>query len=141
MRRRFVLLSVVSLSMTLASCAAEQAEMAAKARSDLVGLSQSTIRMCAGLATKVEKDRSGDIWMYEHGTSSPGGFASPTLVAPIVGGVQLNQPNGYCRVQLRFVNNRVAEVQYAGETDIMGARDAACAQMVRTCLEQRERQR
>jgi hypothetical protein len=119
----------------LAGCGIREAELAQQARDGLVGLSPSDIRMCAGLAAKTEKDKSGDIWMYEHGTTVPGGFPSPTVSVPLVGGVQANPSSGYCRVQFRFVKDRLAAVEYAGETDIMGNRDAACAQMVKTCLQ------
>jgi hypothetical protein len=124
-----------ALIMSLASCGVREAELAEQGRSGLVGLSQSDIRMCAGFATKAEKDKTGDIWMYEHGTSSPDSM-TPTVGFPLAATVQFNAPNaGYCRVQLRFVKDRVAAVEYAGETDMMGHRDAVCAQMIRTCVE------
>jgi hypothetical protein len=123
------------IALSLSGCGAHEAEIAKQGRSGLVGLSQSDIRMCAGLATKTEKDKAGDIWMYEHGTSSPDGM-TPTVGFPFAASVQFNAPNaGYCRVQLRFVKDRVAAVEYAGETDMMGHRDAVCAQMIRTCME------
>jgi len=124
-----------AMIMSLAGCGAREAEIAEQGRSGLVGLSQSDIRMCAGFATKTEKDKTGDIWMYEHGTSSPDS-TTPTVGFPLAATVQFNAPNaGYCRVQLRFAKDRVAAVEYAGETDMMGHRDAVCAQMIRTCVE------
>ncbi len=36
--------------------------------------------------------------------------------------------------QLRFVNGKVVQVQYAGATDIGDAEDAVCGEIVRTCV-------
>ena len=135
MRRVWILVACLASSALLASCGAREAEIAQQARGGLVGLSQSDIRMCAGLAAKTEKDKTGDVWMYEHGASMPGGFPAPTVLVPMGGGVTFNQPTSYCRVQFRFVKDRVAAIEYSGETDLFGNRDAVCSQMIRTCLE------
>jgi hypothetical protein len=118
----------------LTGCAEREAEWAQRGRENLVGLDQSTIRMCAGLPTGTAKDGPGEIWMYEHAASAPGGVAPPTFTIPPGLNVGGQPPTGYCRVQLRFVGGKVAQVQYAGATDIANAQDAICGQIVRTCL-------
>ncbi len=92
--------------------------------------------MCAGFATKIEKDKAGDIWMYEHGTSSP------DSMTPTVGISAAPRPCSSMRPMPAIAacnsaspTDRVAAVEYAGETDMMGHRDAVCAQMIRTCVE------
>ncbi|MEY9185896.1 hypothetical protein ABIG06_007451 [Bradyrhizobium sp. USDA 326] len=120
--------------LVLAGCAGQDAEWAQRGRASLIGLDQSAIRMCAGLPAGTAKDGSGEIWMYEHAASPPGGIAPPTLTLPPGLNIGGQAPSGYCRVQLRFVRGKVTEVQYAGNTDIGSARDAACGQIVKTCL-------
>lgn len=125
---------LVLMLLVLNGCAEKEAEWAQSGREKLLGLDQSEIRMCAGLPTGTTKDGAGEIWMYEHATSPPDGIAPPTFTIPPglnIGGQPIT---GYCRVQLRFVKGKVAQVQYAGATDIGDARDAACGQIVRTCL-------
>jgi hypothetical protein len=132
MRLRLWMLLLAPL--VLDGCAEREAEWARRGRESLIGLNQSNIRMCAGLPTGTVKDGAGEIWMYEHAASAPGGIAPPAVTIPPglnIGGQPLN---GYCRMQLRFVGGKVAEVQYAGNTDIGDARDAVCGQIVRTCL-------
>lgn len=129
-----VLTSLVLASLVLSGCAEQEAEWAQRGRASLVGLDQSAIRMCAGLPSGTTKDGSSEIWMYEHAATPPGGVAPPTLTVPPGLNVGGQAPSGYCRVQLRFVRGKVAEVQYAGATDIGSARDAVCGQIVRTCL-------
>jgi hypothetical protein len=125
---------LVLMSLVLAGCAQKDAEWAQSGREKLVGLDQSAIRMCAGLPTGTTKDGKDEIWMYEHATSPPDGIAPPTFTIPPGLNIGSQPITGYCRVQLRFVKGRVTQVQYAGATDIGSARDAACGQIVRTCL-------
>jgi hypothetical protein len=131
MQARFVRLLALAAVSGLTGCAEKEAEWARRGQESLIGLDQSAIRMCAGLPTGTVKDRRGEIWMYEHAASAPGGAPVPSLTIPpgfTIGG---QQPNGYCRVQLR---GKVTEVQYAGATDLWEKPHAACGPMVRTCL-------
>jgi hypothetical protein len=132
MRLRLQVLVLACL--VLSGCAEREAEWARRGRESLIGLNQSNIRMCAGLPTGTAKDGRGEIWMYEHVASFPGGIAEPEIIIPPVLNLNSQPLTDYCRVQLRFVDGKVAEVQYAGATDIGGAQDAACGQIVRTCL-------
>ena len=132
MRHRLQMLVLTPL--VLAGCAEREAEWARRGRENLIGLDQSAIRMCAGLPTGTTKDGPGEIWMYEHAASPPGGVAPPTFTVPPGLNIGGQSPTGYCRVQLRFVAGKVAQVQYAGATDIESAQDAVCGQIVRTCV-------
>jgi hypothetical protein len=125
---------LVLIPLVLTGCAEREAEWALRGRDSLIGLDQSAIRMCAGLPTGTAKDGKGEIWMYEHAASPPGGIAPPTVTLPPGLNIGGQSPAGYCRVQLRFVGGKVAQVQYAGATDIGEAQDAVCGQIVRTCL-------
>jgi len=91
--------------------------------------------MCAGHPGNEDKIAGGEIWMYEHTATPPGGVT----VAPVLpaGGVTISPVNGYCRVQLRMQDGRVTEVSYAGATAEFGERDAACAPIVRNCIDYR----
>jgi hypothetical protein len=132
MRLRLRMLILAPLVLT--ACAEREAEWARRGRDSLVGLDQSTVRMCAGLPSGTAKDGTGEIWMYEHAASPPGGVALPAVTIPPGVNIGGQPPTGYCRVQLRFVKGKVAQVQYAGATDIGSAQDAVCGQIVRTCL-------
>lgn len=123
----------------LAGCADQEARWALEGRSDLIGLDQSTIRMCAGLPTGTVKDGRSEIWTYEHTTSSPAGVAPVAVTLPLGLSVGGSAPVGYCRVQMRFVHGKITEVHYAGATDIGSFQDAACGQIVRGCLPQEGR--
>ena len=132
MRPRLRMLVLAPL--VLSGCAERDAEWAKRGRESLIGLDQSNLRMCAGLPTGTAKDGTGEIWMYEHAASAPGGIAPPTLTLPPGVNIGGQAPTGYCRVQFRLVNGKVAQVQYAGATDIGDAQDAVCGEIVRSCV-------
>ena len=119
----------------LPGCGGQEAQLARYGKVALIGLNQSELRVCAGFPAKNEKDKDGEVWMYEHGASMPGGYTAPGVGLPWGGSISGNAPNGYCRAQFRFVAGRVTEVPYAGETDLWGNRDAVCAQIIRNCLD------
>lgn len=125
----------------LSGCGAHEARLASLARFRLAGLSQSDIRMCAGMPGGVAPDGRAEIWMYEHGGTTPGGMVAPGLSVPTpTGPVSVGvATDGYCRVQIRFVEGKVVEVDYAGQTSIGAARDAFCAPIVQSCLWRKER--
>lgn len=123
----------ICLLIFVSACAERDAENARTAKEALLGYTQSQIRMCAGLPTGTSKDGAGEIWMYEHAAASPGGITPSIPTLPV--GVQVSGASGgYCRVQLRFTAGRVAEVQYAGASDLLEARDAVCGPIVRNCV-------
>jgi hypothetical protein len=94
------------------------------------------ILMCAGHPTSEDNVSGGKIWMYEHGEATTGGLTFQPVL-PVVG-AQITEPNtGYCRVQMRFAGGKVAEVSYAGATNVWGRKDAICAPIVRNCLDYR----
>lgn len=117
----------------LCGCAARDAEIANRARAELVGMADSDLRMCAGHPTSEDNIPGGRILMYEHAAASSGLTVTPVI--PVIG-AQIGQPNGaYCRTQLKMVGGRVTEVSFAGATDLWGGRDAVCAPIVRNCLD------
>jgi hypothetical protein len=133
------LLTFLLVALPLAGCADREAKWALEGRTSLIGLDQSSIRMCAGLPNGTVKDGRSEIWMYERNTSSPSGIAPVAVTLPLGLSVGGSVPVGYCRVQMRFAGGKVTEVHYAGATDISQYRDAACGQIVRGCLPQEGR--
>ncbi len=126
---------LASAAFAFTGCATHYAEIAQDAKGGIIGYTADDILMCAGHPTTTDRIGGSEIWMYEHAAVTPGGVSNPTVISPF-GGASLTSTAGqYCRVQLRFVRGRVAEVSYAGATEIWGARDASCAPIVRNCLE------
>ena len=131
--RAFRSISFIVLMFTFGGCAVRDAELALRAKSELIGLRENDLRMCAGHPTNEDHIPGGKIWMYEHAEAVSAGI---TITPALPLGTVLTPPNGgYCRVQFRIVNAKVAEVTYAGATDEWGRRDAGCAPIIRSCLD------
>lgn len=135
-RRLFFPVVCFAFCQLLLGCAIENAQLALRGKSELVGLSERDVLMCAGHPTNEDAIPGGKIWMYEHGEAASGGFTIQPILP--LAGAQVTQPSGgYCRVQFRFASGRVAEVSYAGATDVWGRKDAVCAPIIRNCLDYR----
>jgi hypothetical protein len=48
--------------------------------------------------------------------------------------VNIGAPSGTCSMQVRFVDGKVVEVAYVGDTDIAGIPHAYCAPLIRNCI-------
>ena len=126
-------ITALVLAVLLPGCAGRDAELAARGKASLMGLSQTDMRMCAGFPNNTGSFAGEDFWMYEH-AAAPSGVFMPAYNLPWGG--QIGAPGGgYCRVQLRFVRGKVVEATYAGQTEIWGSPDAACAPIVKTCID------
>lgn len=126
-------MAFIALMSALGGCAIKNADLALRAKSELIGLRENDLRMCAGHPTNEDNIPGGKIWMYEHADAIPAGI---TITPALPLGTVLTPPSGgYCRVQFRITNAKVAEVTYAGATDQWGRRDAGCAPIVRSCLD------
>jgi hypothetical protein len=115
----------------------EDATVAA-ARTALVGMSETDVRMCAGFPSRTADIQSGQIWTYER-TINRGGLnlALPNIdvgTIPALGGSLSVAPGGYCNMQVRFSNGRVAEVEYAGDNDLPRRRNALCEPLIDECV-------
>ena len=129
--------AAITLCAGLAACAREDGRIADAARTSVVGYSQKDIRMCAGFPTQTYKDGATEFWSYKGDASSGGGIAVSTPLAVVPGLSQTTNvaaPSGSCSMQVRFVQGRVAEIAYSGDTDMAGVAHAFCAPLIRNCL-------
>jgi hypothetical protein len=116
----------------LGGCAYQDAHLAQVAQRSLIGASKAELDMCAGLPTKSERiDADTEMRSYERAADTNSGI---NLSFPVIGG-GLNVGNaGYCHATFKLVDDRVAELRYAGETSKIGAEDAVCGPIVASCV-------
>jgi hypothetical protein len=109
------------------------------ARTVMVGLSEADVRMCAGFPTTgaliAEKEK---IWTYQRvyprGTLSVG--ASTLAVGPTPGitGTTGMGTSGFCYTQIRFVDGRVKEIEFAGDNNTPTSVNGLCVSTVDRCV-------
>lgn len=116
----------------------EHATVAA-ARTEMVGLSHTQLRMCAGFPDATSpQGEDGEIWSYRSPTHR--GHANLVLPAtsvgmlPAVGGAVNLSPGGYCHTQVRLHDGRVVEVEFSGDNNRPSSRNALCTTLVDSCV-------
>jgi hypothetical protein len=134
-------------SMTLTACMvpddiksiAGEDSTVASARTEMVGLSETELRMCAGFPDATSDGGSaGQVWSFrrstERGNTNLVLPATAFGVLPAVGGAVNIAPSGFCNTQVRLVEGKVAEVEFSGDNNRPGGRNALCATMVDSCV-------
>lgn len=110
----------------------------AAARTELVGLSESEIRMCAGFPADTAPLPDGTIWAYKR--DFPRGnlnLAAPITLFGTIPAVNssANVPSGgYCSTQFRMKDGRVTEVEFAGDNNTSGEINGLCVSTVDGCV-------
>ena len=127
---RLLLLAFIPL---LANCQTYDSHEARRAQSELVGLSQDELHMCAGLPTKSETRGPATYDTYEQAAATSSSDFSASL--PLIGSLSFGA-SGYCHTTFRIVNGKVTEVAYAGDTGDIFGHVANCSQLVDHCLDQ-----
>lgn len=131
----------------LAACAvpddtsrwSSEAAPATAARSAMVGMDPTDVRMCAGFpSARVTEGVRGEIWSYEKSVDQGNLNISLPSVAtgPLQGGagaIGLSQ-SGACKVQVRFEEDRVVEVEFAGDNNTPNSINGMCVPMIDGCV-------
>lgn len=108
-------------------------------RTVMIGMSEADVRMCAGFPTMgVKLTENEKIWTYQRiyarGTVNFG--ASTLAVGPtpgLTGGTGLGTP-GFCYTQIRFVDGKVTQVEFAGDNNTATRVNGLCVSTVDRCV-------
>jgi hypothetical protein len=139
----FLILSTATLSACMVpddiKSVAGEDSTTSSARTEMVGLSEAELRMCAGFPdATADAGPQGQIWSFRR--SAERGNTNLVLPAttfgafPAVGGAINVAPSGYCHTQVRLVEGRVAEIEFSGDNNRPSGRNALCATMVDSCV-------
>ena len=131
-RRGAICKILLLLAAALSGCAIADSRTAETAQHSLVGWSKLAVETCLGAPVHASSVGDTDILTYS-ATSTDSHMVS--LGLPFVIGLSVSG-GGNCNAVIRVQGGRVAEVRYIGETNAyFGARDAYCAPIVRSCVE------
>ena len=108
-------------------------------RSVMIGMNEADVRMCAGFPTMGVKLADNEkIWTYQRiyarGSISFG--ASTLAVGPtpgLTGGTGMGTP-GFCYTQIRFVDGKVTQVEFAGDNNTATRVNGLCVSTVDRCV-------
>lgn len=109
------------------------------ARKVMVGMSEADVRMCAGFPTYgAAVTATEKIWTYQRSYARGGlnvGVSSLALgPVPGVTGATGTGSEGFCNTQVRFVDGRVAQVEFAGDNNTTRRINGLCVSTVDACV-------
>lgn len=112
----------------------------AAARTELVGLDQDDVRMCAGFPTaSTATADGGSIWAYRR--DMPRGnwnVVNPSFTLfgaiPAVNTSTSGSSGGNCSTQFRFADNKLKQVEFAGDNNTTTDINGLCVSMIDNCL-------
>jgi len=134
-------IAVLLTAVGLAGCAAQDSYVAEAGLAAVAGLDRTALRMCAGLPARISREDGAEIWSYELDGKQAGGVSvsMPVFIPPAGGALNIGVGGGYCRMQVHFVDGKVAEAKFAGDTGSGPTRHSVCAPVVRSCIGYRPR--
>jgi len=109
------------------------------ARKVMVGMNEADVRMCAGFPTLgVKVSDTEKIWTYQRNYARGNVNVGVTSLAlgpmPGVTGATGVGAEGFCNTQVRFVNGRVAQVEFAGDNNTVRRINGLCVSTIDACV-------
>jgi hypothetical protein len=116
------------------------------ARKAMIGMSEADVRMCAGFPTSGAKISDAEkIWTYQRSYSRGSVNVGMTSLAvgpmPGVTGATAVGAEGFCNTQVRFLNGRVAQVEFAGDNNTRMGINSLCVSTIDACVAYAEKGR
>ena len=120
----------------LAGCAYERAEIADRARAQMVGMSRESVLACMGPPSSRMSEGGTEVWSYRTGNGRVDVASNAHVVGSMVmGGATATMR--YCDVRVVMQGGRVARLTYSGPTGGLLTQGEQCAYAVSDCVSRR----
>jgi hypothetical protein len=119
----------------LSGCALQRAEMAYRAKSEIIGMSKTDLLMCAGVPIRQEKVDDLEFLIYSGGKDIQGAeVATATGDSNGATGVAVGNPYYYCEATFVLKDGTVQKVLYKSRRGGVFTKDEPCGFIVENCL-------
>jgi hypothetical protein len=128
-------LMLVAITALLSSCASTKfgrADLAERAKVELVGKSKKDILMCAGVPLRSQRADNMEFMTYYSGGDSNAYMAGGA--GSSAGGSAVSVKKRYCEVTFVLKDGIVEKVNYAGRTGGLITEGEQCAFVLQNCL-------
>lgn len=115
---------VLLLAGLLAGCAFQRAEIASRAKSQMVGMSKKELLLCAGAPSRSERVDDLEVLTYSH---------EGDRVVSLIGNHAIGHARN-CEVSFALLNGVVQRVDYRGRTGSLLTQGEQCAFVVEGCV-------
>jgi len=132
MKYAWVSLLIAALLAGCASTKFGRADLAERAKVELIGKSKKDILMCAGVPVRSEQAENMEFMTYYSGGDSDAYVAGGA--GSSAGGGAVSVKKRYCEVTFILSNGIVEKVNYAGRTGGLITEGEQCAFVLQNCL-------
>ena len=132
MKHALMLIVIASLLAGCASSKFGRADLAERAKVELIGKSKEAILMCAGVPVRSQQVENMEFMTYYGGGDSDAFFAGGA--GSFAGGGVVSVKKRYCEVTFILKNGVVEKVNYSGRTGGLITNSEQCAFVLQNCL-------
>jgi hypothetical protein len=134
MQKNPALPAVLVLAALLGGCASPLEQVAERARTEMVGMSDAQLKACAGEPTATNREGAADIWSYFRETSRSATAISDVGYTPTRRGETSYDYYRYCEAVFLLQGGRVRSVEFRGRTATGREIMEPCGAIVERCI-------
>jgi|GEM_PF-1281568 len=118
----------------LGACASPLEQVAERARTEMVGMTEAQLKACAGEPTALNRENGIDLWSYFRETSRSATTISDVGYTPTNRAESSYDYFRYCEATFALQNGRVREVEFRGRTAMGREIMEPCGAIVQRCV-------
>lgn len=134
MQKHVALPVLLSCALLLGACASPLDQVAERARTEMIGLTEAQLKACAGEPTATNREGAVDIWSYFRETSRSATAISDVGYTPTNRGETTYDYFRYCEATFLFQGGRVQAVEFRGRTATGREIMEPCGAIVERCV-------
>jgi outer membrane protein assembly factor BamE (lipoprotein component of BamABCDE complex) len=119
------------------SCSIQRAQVAADAKSEMIGMSKEQVLTCMGVPSQRASVGETEVWSYPSGgdtTTVGSAQASGDGTGGVVAFGSAHALHKYCVVSVVMTGDKVSRVNYTGRTGGLVSQGEQCAFAVQNCI-------
>ncbi|PJI42163.1 hypothetical protein [Ferrovibrio sp.] len=120
----------------LAGCASPLEQVAERARTEMVGMSEAELKACIGEPTALNRENGIDLWSYFRETARSATTISDVGYTPTNRAETSYDYFRYCEAAFFLQNGRVREIEFRGRTATGREIMEPCGAIVERCVKQ-----
>jgi hypothetical protein len=136
MHKKLAVLACLSFASGLAGCASPLEQVAVRAQSEMIGMTDAQLKACAGEPTATNRENGADLWSYFRETSRSATTSSDIGYTPTNRGETSYDYFRYCEATFLLQGGRVRAVEYRGRTATGREILEPCGAIVERCVKQ-----
>ena len=130
-----LMVAIITICLISGCAAHRRAEIASRAKTELIGMSKKDLLSCAGVPVRQERADDLEFLTYTGGGDSvESGYATQTSPSSAV--VVSNRHHRYCEATFILKDGKVDKINYSGRTGGRSTKGEQCAFIVENCLSQ-----